>query len=363
VVLLAGAAMAQAPKPTTRPGPKTTATIDYVSDLIDMYFQGAERDRFFTAAGVDGQLTQEEFVAAGGKAKSFVRPYDRWQAAAVFDGDHSGRLNWVEAEQYRLAVRARVMLLFDKDKDGRLRGPEREAANLYLATGMGRARLAQAGPQRLLAPPKPPGARPDAAVWAGPEADPAASAPPWWRDRWRKVVARFDRDRDGKLAGEERLRMQRSLRWHQRRRLMMRFDKDNNGRLDADESAAVELAESKEAQALRQQWELAEWDSDGSGKLEPPEQAAMEANLADRRRIARQRHELWVKRWDRNGDARVSAAERAAAIEGMRRRVARQRREMDTNGDGKITADEIRAYRKKLFNRPREATAAPGSKD
>jgi len=355
-VLAAAAVAAMAQAPASRPASKTRAAIDYVKDLFDNYYQGAERDRFFLAAGVDGQVTREEFAAAGKQAGSFVRPYDRWSAAAVFDRDANRKLNWVEAELYRLAIRARVLRLFDKDKDGRLTGAERDAANLYLATGMGKARPVPATAPRTAPPPE---AREDADVWpAEPAASPADSAPRWWQDRWRQISARFDRDRDGKLDDDERLRMERSLRWHQRRRLMMRFDTNRDGRLDPTESAAVELAERQEAQALRQRWELAEWDADGNGALDPPERRALEADLDRRRAEAAERHTRWVSLWDRDGDGAVSPAERAAATENLRQRVAKQRKEMDTDSDGKITADEIRAYRKKLFNRTREEPVA-----
>ena len=79
----------------------------------------------------------------------------------------------------------------------------------------------------------------------------------------------------------------------------------------------------------------------------------MDEHLRREREKAQQRHAEWVRRWDRNADGKLSARERAEATRGMRETVARRRKEMDTDNDGKLTAQEIRAYRGKLFNQLR----------
>ena len=142
VVAASGAAVLAQPA-TTAPAARTATSIDHVKNLIDLYFQGYERNRFFAVAGVDGELSKQEFADAAGKPRSFVRSYDRWTSAVAFDRKRDGRLNWVEAEQYRLAIRKEVLALFDRNKDGRLTGPERQAANAYLAAGMGRPKIAE----------------------------------------------------------------------------------------------------------------------------------------------------------------------------------------------------------------------------
>ncbi len=151
--------------------PADQKQVDYVQDLIDRYFQGRERVRFYAAAGVDGELTKEEFTAAAGEANSFVRSYDRWPAVMVFDRDRDGRLDWVEAEQYRLALRTRVLVLFDRDRNGRLTGPERTAANAYLAASAGRRTGAAT---TTVESPAPDASAPDAGSAVSlPEPDPA----------------------------------------------------------------------------------------------------------------------------------------------------------------------------------------------
>ena len=122
--------------------PAAKQKADHVRNLLQAYFQGRERSLFFATAGLDGEISKAEFTSAAGKANSFVRPYDRWAAAMAFDSDRNGRLGWVEAERYRLSMRKRVLALYDKDGDGRLKGPERKAASANLAAGTRRPRTA-----------------------------------------------------------------------------------------------------------------------------------------------------------------------------------------------------------------------------
>jgi len=153
VITVSQGALAGTRLPASRPPAAKKA--DHVRDLIDSYFQGRERDRFFATAGVDGKLTREEFASAAGKPGSFVRAYDRWASAAVFDANRDGRLNWFEAERYRTAVRKKIVALFDKDDDGRLAGAERRAANAYLAAGKGTSATAKS-PKRAPGQQRPP---------------------------------------------------------------------------------------------------------------------------------------------------------------------------------------------------------------
>jgi Ca2+-binding EF-hand superfamily protein len=346
VVLAAGAVSGLAQGPATAPV-RPKKAVDHVRGLIDLYFQGQERDRFFAAAGVDGELTKEEFDAAAGQPGSFVRPYDGWAAAIVFDADHNQQLNWVEAEQYRLAVRAKVMRMFDKDKDGRLTGAERDAANAYLGAGMGRPGLSgTAPPTHAVAPPPLP---PD--LFAQPEPN-APRTDPAWRNRWEQLQARYDADKDGQLSDAEQEMLHEGLRASFRKRLLQQFDKNRDGALDEAEQRAVEEQQRLEEAEWRRQWERMQWDRNKDGQLDRDEQAAMEKHLAEQRQLAQQRRLEWIKRWDKDGDGKLSNEERAEVTKDLRQRVTLQRKQMDTNGDGKITAEEIRAYRKKLFEEP-----------
>jgi len=360
VVAASGAAVLAQPA-TTAPAARTTTSIDHVEDLIDLYLQGAERDRFFAAAGVDGELTKEEFAAAAGKPSSFVRSYDRWASAIVFDRDRDGRLNWVEAEQYRLAIRKEVLALFDLNKDGRLTGPERQAANAYLAAGMGRPKLSE------LTRPQPPGEekRPDLDQQPLPDKQ-GPSTDASWPERWRQLQTRYDADKDGTLSADERFGLYEALRGYYQKRLLAGFDANHNGFLDGDELQAAEHEQRRQADQMRQQWELVRWDANRDGQLDSGERATMEARLAEQVRLAQQSRQEWIKRWDKDGDGELSREERAEITKDLRRRVALQRREMDANGDGKLTGDEIRAYRTKLFEdlrRQRRSATRPAAAD
>ena len=349
------------PRPAaTRPAAPKPSAVDYVADLFELYYQGRERGRFFAAAGVDGEMTKAEFQAAGGKAGSFVRPYDRWVAVAVFDRDHNGRLDWVEAVLYRLAIRTRVLTLFDKDADGRLFGAEREAANAYLAARAPKARKARKAPPSK--GPAPAAVRPKLPGVMGPPGpvptDPAAAA---WRRRWEQLQARHDADKDGSLTDAERTRLHEGLRAEYRRSIVKKFDRNRDGKLDEAEGRALDADQAARTDKWRRRMELMEWDANRNARLDPAERDKRDRHLAELRRRAQDRRGEWVRRWDGDGDGKLSGAELAAATAGISERVARQRREMDTDGDGRITAKEIRAYRKKLFGRrPAGATTRRG---
>jgi len=365
--------------------------VDHVRDLIDEYSQGRERDSFFAAAGVDGELTEKEFAEAAGKENSFVRSYDRWAAAVAFDADGNGKLNWAEAEKYRLHVRNRVLSLFDKDKDGRLKGPERAAANAYLARGVRPAGVA--------------------GIWRGTgprgyykrydldgdgkldEAERKAMRKDWRKRaeqaRRRYHLRLYDRNKDGKLDAEERAAMEkaqaeRRARYEKYRREMLeKWDTDGDGRLSREERRAMYKAYRAEHRKKR----LEKWDANGDGKideqerqaeaehyrklarerfrkwlerrhdvngdgqLDEQERAAAEAELEKwrrRREQWRQRVAEWKKRWDTDGDGELSEQERKAMYEAIRAEAERRRRAMDLDGDGKVSGEEARQYWQKL---------------
>ena len=114
--------------------------IDYVKDLLENDLATDERDRFFVLAGDDGEVSVEEFLAGAKLAGSFVRKCDRWNSAIRYDADESGQLNWPEAEKYRKETRRLVLSRYDRNRDGKLTGSERDDANALLAQGLLRPR-------------------------------------------------------------------------------------------------------------------------------------------------------------------------------------------------------------------------------
>ena len=268
---VSASAQAQA-KPETvvkaaEPKADVKTPVDHVKDLFDDYGQGDERGRFFAAAGVDGEITKKEFSAVAGKPKSFVRSYDRWDAAVTHDLDKNGKLNWPEAEKYRAGVRALVLARCDKDKDRMLKGAERDAANAMLERGLPRPR----------------------------------------RRAW--TIARWDRNNDGKIDDGERTAMNAdSNTWRKRRDdWVKRWDKDSDGKLSREEQEAA-------AKAMRGEYEktlLEKWDANKDGQLDDDEKKAMRDSW--RKQMEERANRYLLRRHDKDGDGQLSKTEQAAA--------------------------------------------------
>ena len=296
--------------------PVTTRAADHVKDLFDDYFQGTERVRFFAAAGVDGELSKEEFAAARGKRDSFVRGFDRWEAAFAHDKNSNGRLSWPEAEEYRLAVCGRILAEFDADEDGELTGAERDAANRRL----GGTRRAAAGKAA---------SRPRVASADGPV-------------RRAGGLRQYDKDGDGELSHAERKEMIAAIRTrverYRRRWQIHRYDTNKDGRLDEAERVAMAKAQAEAkarvAEYLRERRkEMAE-----GNRLD--EAARAEAEKARAARKAR--WEMTRREMDADKDGEVSGRERREYWE-------RIRKQYDADGDGKLNSRERAKMMKDKF--------------
>lgn len=131
MILAVGSVRANDDKPTTAPA---AAPPDLCKGVIDPYDAVAERGRFLEAAGVTNELDANSFQANRGKKNAFVRDFDRWEEILKFDQNHNGTIDWFEAEAYRQDLRKKVLALF-ADKNGRLKGKDRDAANQALQDG------------------------------------------------------------------------------------------------------------------------------------------------------------------------------------------------------------------------------------
>ena len=119
---------AKAAKPATKPP-------EVMDGAIDPFLATSERARFFTAAGPDSELSAEEHAASKGKPGAFARKFDTFAGMLVFDKNGNKTIDWFEAKAYREDLRRRVFAAYDANKDGQLKGAERDKANQALAAG------------------------------------------------------------------------------------------------------------------------------------------------------------------------------------------------------------------------------------
>ena len=176
VLLLIGISLAAlTPLATGQPkkAPAATAIPDICKDCVDPYVPTAERAKFFKAAGKDNEIDAKEFEAAKSSGGGFVRKFDTWAGMLAFDKNSNKTIDWFEADAYRNDIRRRVLAAFDRNKDRKLAGREREAANKSLAAG------------------RVPGSSRRPGVWSGQMTD-------------AMRLRMFDKNRDGKLDTEEK---------------------------------------------------------------------------------------------------------------------------------------------------------------
>ncbi|MDP6635879.1 MAG: hypothetical protein QGG42_13345 [Phycisphaerae bacterium] len=321
---LAGAAESETDKsksPTTRPAAKRLPKPrEVMKDAVDPFYPPKERGRFFTATGPDSEMSADEFSAARGKKDSFVRVFDTFKAMTRFDRNSNKTIDWFEAKAYREDIRKRVLAVFDADKDGKLKGPERDKANRMLASG------------------KVPPAK------SGESASGRPSGAEDWEKRRAEMIAKHDADKDGKLTGKER-----QAAWDDIRKqwATKAFDENNDGKLDEEEAAAMKKAQA-EGKAVYDRWRsdwVKKYDADGDGELSEEEsKIAREKAAAEFRKL----RDNWTSQWDADGDGKLSDGERKAMRESVRNRAQELRKEIDADGDGRITGQETQAFFQKL---------------
>ena len=313
VILVSAGAVSGAPKAapgssTTKPAPKLCL------GAVDPFDRAAQKTGFFAIAGKDGELTSEEFRDASEKnktsTKAFLRSFDTFAALLRFDKDKNSKIDWVEAQAYRLDLRKRVMAAFDANKDSRLRGPEREAANRALASG----RFARGVVGR------PGGGR------AG-------------------FMGRYDTDGDGKLSDEERNAMREAFRKGE----LERYDKDGDGELSEEERQAMRRGRGGMWLAATERWRLQHFDLDGDGKLGEAEEAEQKEFQGKFRAMGKA---LDVRFNDLDGDGEVSPEERRKIGQEWQKSalqmMAMASTYMDRDGDGTVSQEEREGFGKRV---------------
>ena len=353
VVLSATTMFAQTPAPTTQPAESTTkpaATIpDVCMGAVDPYNMADERSRFFRAAGVDNGLTTKEAAANRTADRPFVRVFDHWEIMRRYDANRDAQLDWFEADAYRKAFRKRVLAVFDKDRNGRLKGKERDNANRVLATGKLSALRVSGDPAR---PP----------IWVQvpnrPEGRPGLPLLPGRGDRpgplsddehaatlRRKFMERYDADGDGTLSEEEARAAGQAMRTEQKDRMTERFDADGDGKLDEEERKAMREDQAGPWRGAIEEWTLADYDADRDGKLDEKETATKEAF---EKKFGELGKELDLRFNDIDGDGKVSDEERQANQREYRKlmfgMMLKAGKYMDLDRDGEVTADERQGF-------------------
>ena len=139
--------------------------------------------------------------------------------------------------------------------------------------------------------------------------------------------------------------------------MMAKFDKDGDGKLSEDERAEAKAAHEARREEMKARHEemKKKFDADGDGKLSPEERkAAFEAQLA-----SGDLPPHMMKRIDTDGDGTVSDAEREAVRaqhEERRARMEERRAQImdkcDKDGDGELSEEERKAC-KELMRRDR----------
>jgi Ca2+-binding EF-hand superfamily protein len=165
------------------------------------------------------------------------------------------------------------------------------------------------------------------------------------RDRFSRMMARYDADGDGVLSEAEREELRRSMRatWQERmiERMTPRFDADGDGVLSDDERLEAEA----EMEARAMEWRIRmqeRFDTDGDGQISDDEQRAAQQQF---RRGGPQSPEM-IQRYDRDGDGELNLDESYAAY--LERFDQRQRQqfvsEYDLDADGSVDATDLESF-------------------
>jgi hypothetical protein len=295
---------------------------DLCRDAVDPYNPGAERAKFFRAAGVDNELDASEFKADQAKKDGFVRRFDRFESMLAFDKNGNRTMDWFEADAYRRDMRKRVIAAFDKNKNRFLDGDERIAASRALVSG------------------KIPRSRTDSSrrgrdgegdVWIAVEDAPAEE----------KKSDKSGEKKDESKKDESEKGESRKSDEQRKKEFMEKYDTNKDGRIDDNERRAY-------YEARKQEYMLRNYDANKDGKIDEQEKEAMEKKREE------QRQKYLLNRWDRNKDGQLDEEEKSSMNKYYEERKKRYeeyrqirdgfRKQADADGDGNLNDDERKKY-------------------
>ena len=181
------------------------------------------------------------------------------------------------------------------------------------------------------------------------------------RDQGRAAaLKKYDRDGDGRLSDAERETMRKEV-FEKRRRevdggrgrrmfqfppeIVQKYDKDGDGQLDEEEQKAAQAGIQKMFEQLRKQY-----DANGNGRLEPEEAEKLQTDGAAGKLEGVPRMFFSMGRPRRGPRAGSPLPSRDLL------------RRMDTDGDGRLNEEELkaaRAEREKMQSRRNETQESP----
>jgi len=291
-------------------GAALAADADPAKDAVDPYEWIGQKTLFFKAAGKDNELNEKEFAADKTAGKGFVRSFEKWSTMLAFDKDGKKQIDWLEADAYRRDLRKRVLTAHDTNKDGKLSGDERTAANKALLAGK-----FAAAPRRT--------------------SNRDSSRGSYW-DR-PEMIKQHDKNKDGKLSDAEKETARNAMRAGYELR---RYDANKDGKLDKKETAERDKGRAERAKRDAEREKLRKeiyekFDKNKNGQFDEDERAAVGEFFRNRR-------------YDTNRDGKLDKKETAARDKASAERAKRRAEEVkrfDKDGDGKLNEEEEKAHR------------------
>ncbi len=142
-----------------------------------------------------------------------------------------------------------------------------------------------------------------------------------------EVIAKFDKDGDGKLNDEEReaAKAGREEMMEARKKEMLeKFDKDGDGELNEEELAAAKASQGGKKVGKKRAEVIAKYDKDGDGKLNGEEQAAVRAD----------KKQKLVEQFDEDKDGKLNEEEKAKMNELIQKRHDSHKKPAEAKGGG-----------------------------
>ena len=236
----------------------------------------------------------------------------------------NGTIDWLEADTYRRGIRKRILVTFDANKDGRLRGAERKKANQLLEAG------------------KTPSAVKKTAYRTSGGGRKKIDA---------EMLEQYDANGDGVLSEEEIQTAMKDMQETRRAEMMRRYDTDGDGKLSKTEREAMYQDQNRGGgwQKMQQEWGIRLFDEDGDGQIDEEEKAGQKEFGQQLQQVM---NDMQLRVFDADGDGQISKEERSLVQKEMMvigvRMMFRFRRLMDTSGDGKVSSEEREGFQTRL---------------